>query len=372
MRSMSVLITVFAILLALFLFLSPAVLGAGKAEDEAARTFQAQIAEASKGSGIPGLVFALKERSGRVFVGSVGSADMAGEIPMRADSRFYVGSISQSMLAAVVFMLAEQGRLGLSDPISRFVPFPGGKAVTVEMLLEHASGFADWTGSDLAATDNAGLPELLKKPQTADSLIRIAASRKPLFPPGQRQEACYTNMLLLIKLIESIERRSASAVLEERIFKPLGMTKTGYWKNAQRAESLAAGYRAEKGWGQPLPGGLTEVGWADDNLRALADQGIVSTAEDVLTYHIGLREGKLVSPRSWERMHGARKGKINGLGYLILKSERGTWEGNTGHAVGHLSINLFHVEKGIYLVVMGNLGDAGLPVAKWYDIRYGN
>ena len=136
--------------------------------------------------------------------------------------------------------------------------------------------------------------------------------------------------------------------------------------------SLAAGYRAEKGWGRSLPGGLTEVGWADDNLRALAEMGIVSTAEDVLRYHIGLREEQLISPESWRKMHAVRPGKINGLGYLVLDGPRGTWEGNTGHAVGHLSINLFHVEKGLYLVVMGNLGDASLPVAKFYNIRYGN
>jgi D-alanyl-D-alanine carboxypeptidase len=340
-------------------------------EDDAARTFQAQIEEASRDSGIPGLVFALREPGGRDFIGAVGMSDIARGIPMRTDDRFYAGSISQSMLAAVVFMLGEEGKLALDDPISTFLKFPGGDAVTVRMLLDHSSGLADWTGRDLAATDNPGLPELLKTPQTADSLIRIAAAGKPAFRPGENQEACYTNMLLITKLIENIEGRSASAVLEDRIFKPLGMTSTRYLKAGEKLASLARGYRAEKGWGHPLPDGLTEVGWADDNLRALADQGVVSTARDVLKYHRGLREGKLISPESWKKMHTVRPGKINGLGYLVLSGAHGTWEGNTGHAVGHLSINLYQVEKGFYLVVMGNLGDTGLPVAKFYNIRYG-
>jgi D-alanyl-D-alanine carboxypeptidase len=291
---------------------------------------------------------------------------------MRTDSSFYIGSISQSMLAAVVFMLEEEGRLGLDNPISNFVEFHGGKAVTVQMLLDHSSGFADWTGRDLAATDNPELPVLLKTPQTVDNLIKIAAAGKPAFPPGDRQEASYTNMLLLTKLIENVEGKSASTVLEKRIFNPLGMTRTLYLKAGEELRSLACGYRIEKGWGQPLQGGLTEVGWADDNLRAMPDQGIVSTTGDVIKYHIGLREGKLISPESWERIRTVRPGKINGLGYLVLKGSHGTWEGNTGHAVGHLSINLFHVDKGFYLVVMGNLGDTGLPVAKLYNIRYGN
>jgi D-alanyl-D-alanine carboxypeptidase len=345
---------------------------AGQPEEKDARKFQAQIEEAARNSGIPGLVFALKEPAGSMFIGAVGTSDVEKRTPMRTDSRFYIGSISQSMLAAVVFMFMQEGRLRLNDPISSFVKFPGGSSVTVEMLLDHSSGFADWTGRDLASTDNPGLPELLKSPQTIDSLIKVAASRKPLFPPGERQEASYTNMLLLTKLIENVEGKPASAVLEERIFKPLGMTNTRYLKAGEEFSPLARGYRAEAGWGQPLEDGLTEVGWADDNLRALADQGIISTAEDVLKYHVGLRGEKLISPESWARMRTVRPGKINGLGYLILKGTHGTWEGNTGHAVGHLSINLFHVEKRFYLVVMGNLGDAGLPVAKFYDIRYGH
>jgi D-alanyl-D-alanine carboxypeptidase len=365
-------LTIITVLHSVMVFPVLAGIQAGETENKNIRKFQAQIEEAARDSGIPGLVFALKEPDGRIFIGAVGTSDVEKGTPMRTDSSFYIGSISQSMLAAVVFMFEEEGRLRLDDPISDFVKFRGGSSVTVEMLLDHSSGFADWTGRDLASTDNPGLPELLKASQTVDSLIKISASRKPLYPPGERQEACYTNMLLLTKLIENVEGKPASAVLEERIFKPLGMTNTRYLKAGEELSTLAVGYRAEQGWGQPLEGGLTEVGWADHNLRALADQGIISTAGDVLKYHVGLREKKLISPDSWERMRTVRPGKINGLGYLILKGAHGTWEGNTGHAVGHLSINLFHAEKGFYLVVMGNLGDAALPVAKFYNIRYGN
>jgi D-alanyl-D-alanine carboxypeptidase len=345
---------------------------AGGTEKKDAKKFQAQIEEASRDTMIPGLVFALKEPDGRTFTGAVGISDIKKGTPMRSDSSFYIGTISQSMLAAVAFMLKEEGSLDLKDPISDFIKFPGGETVTIEMLLDHSSGFADWTGMDLAATNNPGLPELLKVPKTIDSLIKVAASGKPVFSPGERQEASYTNMLMLSKIIEKVEDKPASTVLTERIFNPLGMTKTQYLKPGEELSSLAAGYRAEEGWGQPMKGGLTDVGWADQNLRGLTDQGIISTAGDVLKYHVGLREGKLISTESLKRMRTVRPGKINGLGYLVLKGANGTWEGNTGHAVGHLSINLFHVDKEFYLVVMGNLGDTGLPVAKLYELRYGN
>jgi D-alanyl-D-alanine carboxypeptidase len=371
MRSAHKVAGTLSICIAAAAFLLRAAAWTGEQGDQAARTFRAQIEEAARDSKIPGLVFALKEADGPVHIAAVGTSDIATGEPMRPDNLFYIGSISQSMLAAAVFMLEEEGKLSLSDPVSRFVEFPGGEAITVEMLLDHSSGAADWTGRDLAATDNPGLPRLLKARQTADRLLKIAAAGKPIFRPGERQEASYTDMLLLTKISENRAGKPAAAVLEDRIFRPLGMTKTRLLDPNEAPHDLAAGYRAEQGWGLALRSGLTEVGWADRSLRGLADQGIVSTAGDMIKYHIGLREGKLISSASWKRMHSVRPGKINGLGYLVLSGAQGTWEGNTGHAVGHLSIVLFHVEKGFYLTVMGNLGDASLPVAKWYAIRYG-
>jgi D-alanyl-D-alanine carboxypeptidase len=268
-------------------------------------------------------------------------------------------------------MPVEEGRLELTDPLSGFIGFPGARDVTVEMLMDHSSGFADWVGRDLAARENPRLPRLLRTAQTPEGLLAVAATGEPAFPPGERQEASYTNMLLLTKLIETVEGRPARVVLEERIFEPLGLSDTRYLAPEDRPASLAKGYRQEAGWGEPLPGGLAEVGWADRSLEGLADMGIVSTATDVLRYHVGLREGLLLPRPLFERMRTVRPGKINGLGYLVMSGARGTWEGNTGHAVGHLGISLFHTDRGFYMVVLGNLGDVGLPVAKIFDARYG-
>ncbi len=357
-------------LVALLLFSSPGCI-AGEKEKEGARIFQEQVEAAARDTRIPGLVMAVREPDSRVFVGAVGVSDISNGTPMRADSSFYVGSISQSMLAAVVFMLQEEGRVKLEGPITRYLEFPGAESVTIEMLLDQSSGFADWTGRDLAATDNPNLPVLLKSPANGESLLRIAAKAEPVFEPGARQEGSYTNLLLLSMIIQKVEAKPLSKVFRERIFDPLDMQNTLYLQPEETLKSLACGYRAEGGWGKPLEGGLTDVGWVDKNLRGLADMGIISTAEDLLKYHVGLREGRLISRDSFERLHRVRPGKINGLGYQISKGARGTWEGNNGHAVGHLSCSYYHVEEGVYIVVMGNLGDTSMPVAALYDQRYG-
>lgn len=343
---------------------------AGSPNEEEARIFQEQVEKATAESRIPGMVVAIREPDGRIFTAAVGKSDFSNNKPMRIGNSFYIGSISQSMLAAIVFKLEEEGRIKLEDPISRFLDFPGGDNVTVEMLMDNSSGFGDWTGIGLRSTGNPELPELLKSPQSIDSLLKIAAGTKPHFQPGERQEGCYTNLLILSKLITNVESKPAPEIFYERIFKILGMQNTRYLSLEETLDSLAKGYRAEEGWGERSRQGLIEVNWADRNLRGLAELGIVSDAKDVIKYHVGLRSGRLISPKSFKRMRHVRPGKFNGLGYQIAKGLRGTWEGNNGHAVGHLSVSYFNVEKGFYVVMMGNLGDAALPVAKLYDLRY--
>ena len=139
-------LTLITVLYVLLVFPALAIHRAGGTENRDAQKFQAQIEEAARDSGIPGLVFALREPEGHAFIGAVGTSDIPKGTPMRTDSSFYIGSISQSMLAAVIFMLEEKDRLRLDDPISNFMEFPGGSAVTVEMLMDHSYAKIDCIG----------------------------------------------------------------------------------------------------------------------------------------------------------------------------------------------------------------------------------
>lgn len=372
MRSIPAKVPFLAIFIALLFPLALIGAGEGESEKRASRVFQEQVETAAGDSEIPGLVVALQENDGHILVGAVGVADLSKGTPIQVASSFYIGSISQSMMAAIVFMLQEEGKLELEDPISRYMEFPGGESVTIEMLLDHSSGFADWTGRDLTSTDNEQLPKLLKSPQNTLSLLKIAAEAKPIFEPGTMQEGSYSNLLILSWLIGEVEGKPPSEVFEERIFAPLGMENTRFLGAGERLESLAKGYRSEKGWGKLPEDGLTDVSWADESLRDVAYMGIVSNAEDVLKYHVGLRNGGLISEKSFARMRRVRPGKFNGLGYQISKGVRGTWEGNNGHAVGHLTCSYYNVEEGVYLVLIGNLGDTALPLTRLWDLRYGD
>ena len=69
-----------------------------------------------------------------------GSSNPPGKTPLRLGDRFHVGSVTKTFIAALIMQLAQEGKLSLNDPISKWMNFPGGDAITVSMLMGHTSG----------------------------------------------------------------------------------------------------------------------------------------------------------------------------------------------------------------------------------------
>lgn len=81
-----------------------------------------------------------------LYRGARGAANIELGVPLAPGQVFRIGSITKQFAAAAVLKLAEDGKLSLQDPLSRFVPgYPGGDKVTVLMLLNHTSGIRSYT-----------------------------------------------------------------------------------------------------------------------------------------------------------------------------------------------------------------------------------
>lgn len=83
-----------------------------------------------------------------VFLGAAGMADLELGVPLAPDMVFEIGSITKQFTAAAIMLLAEEGKLAVSDPITRHLPgYPSyGDDVTIEHLLTHTSGIVSYTG----------------------------------------------------------------------------------------------------------------------------------------------------------------------------------------------------------------------------------
>lgn len=163
-----------------------------------------------------------------------------------AESPFFIASIDKLYTAAIVLMLAEQGKLSLDDPIAAYLPADltrgihtlngsdHSAALTIRHLLSHTSGLADWL-EDAPQNGQSLIEQVLQSGDRALSFAEIAElvrGLKPHFPPqdlsAPKVKARYsdTNFILLIALIETICGQPLSRVHAEMLYAPLGLNHT--------------------------------------------------------------------------------------------------------------------------------------------------
>jgi D-alanyl-D-alanine carboxypeptidase len=177
---------------------------------------------------------ALVSRDGDLlFAEGIGMADDAHGIPNTPETRFRLGSVTKQFTAMAVLMLASQGLLKTTDPLCDYVDTcpDGWDVVTIEHLLSHSSGIANFT-------DQPGF-DPMKAATPADTVASVADI--PLaFEPGASFAYCSTGYVLLGMVIERASGLDYETFLEQRIFEPLGMADSGY-EHGDTPE-LAVGY----------------------------------------------------------------------------------------------------------------------------------
>ncbi|MDG1992619.1 MAG: serine hydrolase, partial [Pirellulales bacterium] len=148
-----------------------------------------------------------------------GVADPPGETPLSSKSRFHVGSITKTFTAALIMQLDQSGDLSLTDPISRWLEYPGGESITVEMLLGHTSGLPDFSE----------LPEH-SRTHTPHQSIALTATATPLFQPGTTWSYCNTNYIMLGVIAEKVTGTSWSQEIQSRFIERLDLKDTSIWE----------------------------------------------------------------------------------------------------------------------------------------------
>ena len=177
---------------------------------------------------------ALLARDGEVlYEGGVGMADEAKGVPNTAATRFRIASITKQFTAMAILMLEERGLLSRDDPACSFLDScpEGWERITIEHLLDHTSGIAEFSQQPDFDGTKAMTPA-----ETVTSVADV-----PL--QGVRGETfSYTNTgyVLLGMIIEKVSGQSYEAFLGEHIFEPLAMKDTGYEHGD--TPGLAAGY----------------------------------------------------------------------------------------------------------------------------------
>lgn len=153
-----------------------------------------------------------------------GLADLAKGTPITPSQIFHLASVGKQFTALAVLILVEQGKLGLDDPVEKFLPELShfGNQVTIRTLLHHTSGMPDAYSGDLYKA----LIERSSRPTNADLLAVLSTADGLLFGPGFQFEYSNTGYDVLGALIERVSGEPYPGFLDQNIFGPLGMKNT--------------------------------------------------------------------------------------------------------------------------------------------------
>jgi len=167
---------------------------------------------------IRGAVVLLRTPQGE-FTVTYGTTLLGATTPPRADTHFRIASNTKTMAAAVIMQLAQESKLSLEDPVSKYVPgVPNGDNITIAELLEMRSGLYNYTN---APEFSASLDRDHTKVWSPAELLAIAFAHPPNFPPGTAYEYNNTNYALLGLIIEKVDGRPLAQAMQDRLFAPL-------------------------------------------------------------------------------------------------------------------------------------------------------
>ena len=228
---------------------------------------------------------------------------------------FLLASITKPMTAAVVMTLVDEGKLSLDDKVTQFFPAftgDGRETITVRQLLTHTAGLPDMLADD----------EMLREKGTGLSAYREGALKAPLkFRPGTSYSYASMGILLGSEIAQKITGKPIADLAEDRVFRPLKMTRTGFGlRGRDNAQTVAS---------QPAPA-MSEAGkkswpswnWNSAYWRNLGAPwgGALGPAGDIVKFYDEFlnKRGRIVKPATAELMitNQSPPGvKASGLGF---------------------------------------------------------
>jgi D-alanyl-D-alanine carboxypeptidase len=241
------------------------------------------------------------------YAAAAGTTELGAQTPPAADTHFRIASNTKAFTAALIVLLAQDGKLKFSDPVSDYVAdVPDGANITIADLLKMRSGLYDYTAAlELAEALDADPA----KAWTPQEVLAIAFQHPPNFAPDTSYEYANTNFALLGLVAEKVGGGPLAQQFQDRLFGPVGIDQTSlpaiddtaipapYSHGYMYGESVYAladdPYPAEM-QAEIRAGTLKPIDYTNQNSSyATAAGGAISTADDMATWIKALVSGKV-------------------------------------------------------------------------------
>ena len=209
------------------------------------------FADTAAEQNIPGLVYGIMLDGRLVHSAALGLADVAQKTPVTPESRFRIASMTKSFTALAIYRLRDDGRLALTDPVTRYLPefravtlpTTDSAPITLLHLLTMTAG--------LPQDDPWGDRQLAVTPAAYAAFIRGGVSFSS--PPGTAYEYSNLGYALLGAVITRVSGEPYQGYITRTLLVPLGLNDTVWDYPAVPAGRLALGYRWENDAWQPEP-----------------------------------------------------------------------------------------------------------------------
>jgi CubicO group peptidase (beta-lactamase class C family) len=228
-----------------------------------------------------------------------------GKEGSKRQERFPVGSIAEQFIAAAILQLEEANKVRLDSPICEYLANcpRAWNEIHVLHLLTHSSGLPRLESGQSCVE---GPPS----PSSPSQTIATLAARPLVFEPGNRFNENWIDYFLLSVLVERISGQSTRAYLEQRLFHPLHLTRTGYLPPASAHQPDPTGSKRQEDCPQgKLPG---------NSMRFFLGEELYSTTDDLHTWDRALLTEKFLSRNSLDKMFTPYI-EGYGFGWKILK-----------------------------------------------------
>jgi D-alanyl-D-alanine carboxypeptidase len=301
--------------------------------------------------GAPSASIAVVKNGQLVYAHAYGYANVDEKTPALPEMQYCIGSISKQFTATAILMLAEQGKLSLDDPVSKFVPnLTRGNEVTIREILSMTSGYQDFWPQDYV------MPGMMKS--TTPQQILDGWARIPLdFDPGTKWQYSNTNYVIAGLIVEKASGMPLLDFLKKRVFTPLHMESAESMHLAKDDPKDPVGY-LRYALGPPRPAPKEGKGWM------FAAGELAMTASDLARWDIGVIEQKLMKPASYREMQTEVRlkngvGTRYGLGVGVAMQNEHHVVTHNGEVSGFVADNAIYPEDRAAIVVLTNLDASG-------------
>ncbi|GAB4051602.1 serine hydrolase domain-containing protein [Catellatospora paridis] len=305
----------------------------------------AAVPELMRQASVPGAIVGVWQEGKAPYIRAFGVQDTSTGQPMTPDLHMRIGSLTKTFTVTALLQLAQQGKLGLDDPIDRYVPgVPSGDVITLRQLAAMRSGLFNYADVTIA-----GLSSEPDRQWTPQELLAVSFSRPLLFEPGTKFDYSNTNTVLLGLVVEKVSGQSIEAFIDQHILKPERLGSTAFPPGADFPSPHSQGYaKAADGATVNATDWNSSWGWAAGQM--------VSTLDDVRVWTQDLATGKLLTPEMLQQRNQFLPAPEEGQGAqygLAIENQNG-WLGHNGNIAGYMTYPYYLPAEQTTMVVMLN------------------